>query len=658
MPEIRARLRRVLSQTPHLRRGIRLIWEAAPRHTLLWVLLLVIQGLLPAIQVLLTRPLVDGLAAALDGDPAALRSSLLVAAAMAGLLVAAEVLRGLSGYLRAAQGEAVRDHVSGLIHRQSMAVDLAFHDQPEYFDHMHRARREAATRPLALLESAGSAFQNVITLAAIARVLASYGLWLPVLLVISTLPAGLVVLDATLRMHAWRRRSTEDERRSWYYEWLLTSRDAAAEMRLYELGAGFAERFRELRRRLKAERLALARRQALTELAAAGLALALVAAALGWRLASAFGSGGVSLGDLALFWAAFQQGQSLARGLLSNLGQILQSSLFLGDLFEFLELEPSVADSGADKSWGGSHEGDGSRRRDDAAAQGDSSFLDGSGSREGSGGKDDSGSTPVRSDVSPASSGARVLRPPRIRFENLRFRYPRAEQLLLDGFNLEIPAGRKLAILGSNGAGKSTLLKLLCRFYDPEAGGITFDGVDIREIPLTELRAQLSVLFQMPIRFLATAGESIALGQPGLADMAGRVREAANLADAGPIIERLPQGFDTPLGIGFVSGVELSVGEWQRIALARACYRASPILVLDEPTSAMDPWAELAWMRRFDRLAADRTALLITHRLASARFAEEIIVMEKGCIQEEGDHASLLAAGGRYAELWAAGREG
>lgn len=584
----------------YLTQAARLIWEAAKGYTLAWVVLLVVQGLLPAATVHLTRLLVDSLVATVGQGVSwpTIRPALILAALMGGVLLLTEVLQTVGQWVRTAQSELVQDHISALIHEKSIAVDLAFYESPEYYDHLHRARSDAGSRSLALLESLGSFLQNGITLLAMATVLVPYGLWLPLVLLVSTLPALYVVLRFHRRSHQWWERTTAERRWAQYYDTMLTTSLVAAEARLFGLGPYFRAAYQALRRRLRTEHLALTKRQILAGLGASLVALLVSGAAMAWMVWRAW-LGLATLGDLALFYQAFNRGQSLLRSLLGNVGQIYNSSLFLGNLFEFLALEPQVVDPPEP--------------------------------------------LPV---PFPLKQG--------ISFRQVTFRYPGNDRAVLQDFNLTIPAGQIVAIVGANGAGKSTLLKLLCRFYDVQAGAIELDGVDIRALPVEELRRKMSVLFQWPVTYQATAGQNIAMGDLAAAPSPAEVEAAARAAGAHEFITRLPKKYGTLLGRWFAEGTELSAGEWQRIALARAFLRRAEIIILDEPTSFMDSWSEADWFDRFRTLARGRTAIVITHRFTIAKRADRIYVMERGRIVEAGTHEDLLALGGLYAQSWTA----
>jgi ATP-binding cassette, subfamily B, bacterial len=595
---LRKKLRVTSSQPRHLLRALGLVWDAARRWTMLWLALLVVQGLLPVASVYLTRALVDNLVIALqaDGSANAFRGVLPYVIAMAVILLLAELLAYFTGYVRTVQSELVRDHISGLIHEKSVAIDLAFYDMPEYFDRLYRAQYHALDRPLTLLESLGSVLQNGLTLVAMVAVLAPYGIWMPVALLASSLPAFYIVLAHRLRFHQWRLQNTQNERRAWYYNRLLTDRETAAEVRIFNLGNHFQALYQVLRARLRKERTQLAWDQSLAEIVTAMIALLISGFALAWMLWKAV-LGSLTLGDLALFYQAFQRGQGLMRTLFENLGEIYSNSIFLNDLFEFLALEPQVKDAA------------------------------------------ETVGVPA-----PLKDG--------IRFEKVTFYYPGSERVAFSNFDITIPAGRIVAIVGANGAGKSTLVKLLCRFYDPAQGRVLLDGVDLRNMKLQDLRRQITILFQDPVYYQNTFSENITLGDLSKQVDAERVQFAANAAGADKTVAGLPNGYETLLGKWFKGGTELSVGEWQRLALARAYWRQAPILVLDEPTSAMDPWAEHDWLKRFRELASNHTTLIITHRFTTAMYADIIHVMESGRVIESGSHAELLALNGRYAQSW------
>lgn len=601
---LRDKLGAAARQLRYLPRAYALVRSAAGRWTIAWLGLLVLQGLAPVIPVYLTKPLVDALTAAVraGGDWESVAPALAIGLAMAAAILGAELLRGAAQWVGAVQARRVEDHVSALIHGKSTAVDLAFYEWPDFHDHLHRARYEARHRPVALLESCGAFIQNGITLAAMAAMVLAYGWWLSAALIASTVPALFVVMRSAMREHRWRTRATPDERRAAYHDWLMTSAETAAEVRLFGLGASLMPAYQALRARLRGEELGLAATQVRAELAATAFAVALAGACLGWVLWQA-ALGRVGLGDAALFYVAFSQGQRLLRSLLGGVGRIYHNVLFLGNLFAFLDLESRVTD-------------------------------------------------PAHPRPAPqVAAGARGIA---LRFDHVTFTYPGSERPALRGLDLELHPGEVAALVGTNGAGKSTIVKLACRFYDPDSGAILLGGEDLRALALEEVRSRATVLFQEPVRYDATVAENIAVGPGAAAVSIAEVKAAARAAGAEELIARLPRGYETLLGRWFEGGVELSVGEWQRLALARAFLRPAPLMLLDEPTSAMDSWAELDWMARFRTLAAGRTAVIVTHRFTTAMQADVIHVMEGGRVVESGTHAQLVARHGAYARSWKA----
>jgi ATP-binding cassette subfamily B protein len=598
--QIKAKLSSVVGQMAYLPRTFRLIWGAARGWTLVWGILLVVQGIVPVALVYLTKLLVDSLVVAIGsrGSWENVRPALVYIAITAGVMVLSESLDSVSDWVRTAQAELVQDHIKRLVHIQSAAVDLAFYESPDFYDGLEQARGEASSRPLALLESFGALLQNGITLVAMAAVLVSYSFWLPVALLVSTLPAFYVVFRFDRVYHRWWQHSTADRRWVQYYDVMLTHSGAAAEVRVFGLGQHFQAIYQKLRRRLRTERLQQMRSQTLARLAASAAALVVsgvIMLWMGWRAVH----GLATLGDLALFYQAFNRGQSVVRTLLGSAGKIYTNSLFVGNLFKFLALKPGIVDP----------------------------------------------AEPV-SCPNPLQQG--------IELQDVTFRYPGSETPALKNFSLSLPAGKIIAIVGANGAGKTTLFKLLLRFYDPESGSIKLDGTNIRDFSIKELWRLYSVLLQQPLNYHATVAESIAMSDLQLSASAEQIQAAARNAGADEFISRLPKGYETLLGKWFAEGSELSGGEWQRVAMARAYLRRSPIILLDEPTSFLDSWSETDWFTRLRTLCHGRTALVITHRFTVAMRADIIHVMDKGQIIESGSHDELVASDGFYAQSWIA----
>ncbi len=586
---------KILTAFVSLKKSWSLIWASGKNWVAAQILLSIIRGILPAALVYLTKQFVDNLVLTIN-LPGDFSKIIVIGALLGGMMLLSELLNNLSQTAYAAHAEKLQDYIFALIHEKSVKADLAFYEQAEFYDQLHRAGNEARYRPVELTGQLGSLLQSCITLGAMSLLLLQYGVWLPLVLIVSTLPAIYVILNSSLRLYDWQRRKTAQERRANYYNQVLTGSENAAELRLFGLGDYFRQKYGELRVTLRKQRLQLAIKQRIAELFATLAALILtllVFVWMIWRVLKGFGT----LGDLVLFYQIFNLGQNLIRDFLQNIGRIYANSLFMNDLFEFLALEAKVV-----------------------SPENPVAF-------------------PQKLEVG-------------ITFENVTFGYQTSKRFALKNFDLFIPAGKIVAIVGSNGAGKSTLLKLLCRFYDVEKGKIKFDGINIKEFSLEDLRRKITVLFQTPVHYSVTARQNIAFGNVAGENDEGEISSAAEDAGADEIIERLPKKYEQILGNWFKEGTELSVGEWQRVALARAFLRAAPLILLDEPTSAMDSWAETEWLKRFLRKSQNHTVVIITHRFTTAKQADLIYVMEKGEIVESGSHEELLLQNGLYAESW------
>ena len=585
-----------LGQLRFVPRALKFIWDAAAGWTMASLVILIVQGLLPVLTVLLTRSVIDSLVVAIEsnGDWETIRPSLVYILLMGGVLIVNELIGNLKSYVDTYMVDRTKDYMFRYIHEKTSSVDMEYYESAAYYDQLSRASSDAMTQPISLLNNITSFLQRVITLVAMIGILFSFAWWIPLLLLLGALPSFGVSVYLSRRIFKWRLLNTLNQRRLGYYNRVLTSDKAAAELRLYQLDEHFKPAHTELRRQLRSERLAIHSRGLLGQMGASlsgMLALAIAMAWVGWRaLAGTF-----SLGDVTMFWQAVNQGRQLIRNLLGSVDSIYRNLLFLEDLFQFLDTEPRMVD-------------------------------------------------PVEPVEVPTLKKDIVLK-------DITFYYPGSKRTALENFNLTIPKGKIVAIVGENGAGKSTLLKLLCRFYDPQQGNIFWDGVNLKAVMQADLRRHVSVLFQQPFAYHNSAANNIRFGDLSKEVTQSDIENAARAGGAHAIISDLPEGYDTILGKWF-GNTELSVGEWQRVALARAFMRNADLVILDEPTSAMDSWAENEWMGRFRNLVKGRTAVIITHRFTTAMQADIIHVMIDGRVVESGTHNELVALGGRYAESW------
>ena len=589
-------VRRLLAYVP---RALTLVWEAAARWMLAWATLLAIQGLLPGASVYLTKWVLDGASEAI-GKGLAWGNVQLIAipgGLMALVLLLQQVAKAASGWVQTAQAEHVEDYIQNRIHDQAGRLNLAFYESSDYYDTLHQASTQAGNKSLEVLQQLGGLLQNGITLVTIAAILIPYGLWIPLVLIFSTLPALYVVVKHNRRYHDWWEERTMDRRRTKYYHLLLTYDYAAPEIRAFDLGKHFADAYNDIRDWLRGERIEIEKDKTLATIGAGLTALAAMGAVMGimaWRAMR----GLATIGDLGLFYRSFREGQGLMRNLLQNAGKLYTNAMFLEHLFDFLSFERTI------------------QNPDDPREE-----------------------PPVPQDE--------------IAFENTSFRYPETDTYVLKDFSLTLPAQKVTAIVGENGAGKTTLSKLLGRLYDPQEGRVLIDGTDIREYRVEDLRRQITTLFQQPMRYQATVAQNIIWGDIHRDHSREALETAARKALIHGTIQDLPDGYDSQLGQWFKGGTDLSGGQWQRIALARAYYRDAPLVILDEPTSAMDSWAENKWLKSFGRLVDEgRTAFIITHRFTTAMHADIIHVMHDGEMIESGTHEELLEQEGHYAESW------
>ena len=583
-----------------------MVWRASPGLLLITLTLRVIRAVLPVAALWFGKLIIDEVVrlSALSDGPATLSGwatsgeitllAIYVGAEFA-LAVLSDLLSRIGGLVDSLLSERLTMSSSIRLMEHAATLDLEDFEDAEFQDKLERARRQSSGR-MPLLSQLMGQIQDVLTVVTFAGGLVVFNPWLIVLLLVALIPAFLGEAHFNAQTYTLDFRRTPERRELDYVRQTAASVETAKEVKIFGLNAFLIDRFRVLSQSFYAANRQIAQQRALwgavfTSVGTVGYYLAYV-----WIIGSTL-TGTLTIGDLTFLAGSFRRLRTLLEGLLASFSSTAAQALYLDDLFGFFEVTPEIQ--------------------------------------------------------SPASP---LPLPEPIRqgfvFEDVGFRYPGADRWAVRHLSFTLKAGETLALVGENGAGKTTLVKLLTRLYDPDEGRITLDGRDLRDYDLDALRGAMGVIFQDFVRYNLTAGDNIAVGRISARDDHARIERAASSSLADAVIDGLPQKYDQMIGKRFRNGVELSGGEWQKVAIARAYMRDAQVLVLDEPTAALDARSEFEVFQRFKELSAGKTAVLISHRFSSVRMADRILVLSGGRVEASGTHAELLAQKGRYAELF------
>jgi len=580
--------------------SIQLTWSVSKQLTLLTLILLILENLLWLGSIYMLKRLVDVVAKPGDLNR---KEELISAIIITGIIsIVYACIKSLSSYFSELQSAKVNHYVDKLIHEHTLKLDYSNFENPDYLDILKRAREAGVDKPYAVVNSLFDIVKNTIMMGSVGYLLISIDWMLLPLLALFVLPILVGRILFSNKGFALYISNTGLEREAYYLSSLITADTNAKETRTFLLGKFLLTKYIKIKDDLMLQRLRLSKKRTFNELLTTGVG---TTAFFGVTAYIIFGtlSGKTSVGDIAVFLVIFPQSYSIMHTLVAAITRLYQNNMYVSHIFELLELVPEI-ESKASVS--------GLKKND--------------------------------------TNGELIL-------ENVYFKYPHAASNALENISLHIPPGKIIALVGTNGAGKTTLIKLLCKLYEPTQGRIIFGGNDITQYSASDYRKHISVVFQDFVKYNLTVSENIGLGNVHKAPSIPAIKQAATNAGADSFIDNLPQQYDTILGRLFDNGHEISIGQWQKIAIARAFYSDSELIILDEATSALDAIAETELFNSLRARIGQRSALIISHRLSTIKHADYIYVMADKKITEFGTHDALIALKGQYAKMYQANNE-
>lgn len=573
----------------------RLVWQTSPSFTIANAVLRIIRSAIPVAVLYVGKLIVDEVVHISQGTVDSHTKLWQLVALEFGLAVLSDALARATVLIDSLLGDLFSYHTSVKIMEHAATLDLEQFEDTSFYDKLERARQQTTGRTVLLSQVLGQV-QDIVTMCFLGAGLVVFNPWLILLLFVTVFPAFISEGYFNDRTYSLSRKQTPERRELDYLRYIGASDETAKEVKLFNLSGFLIDRFRTLHEKFYSENKSLAVRRSLWGTAFSLLGTIGYYGAYVYIISKTI-QGVISIGSLTFLAGSFRQLRSLLEGILSRFTAVSQGAIYLKDFFDFFDIQPKIT----------------------------------------------------------LSDSARPF-PQKIQtgftFENVGFRYANSERWANRHLNFTLSAGEKIALVGENGAGKTTLVKLLARLYDPTEGRILLDGYDLREYNLLELRKNVGVIFQDYIRYQMTVAQNVAVGNIDEKGNRERIEDASRKSLADLLVQRLPGKYDQALGKRFNQGVELSGGEWQKIALARAYMKDAQLLILDEPTSALDARAEYEVFQRFAELTKGKTAVLISHRFSTVRMADRIVVLDKGELLEMGSHQELLQQNGRYAELF------